>query len=529
MEEGLWGTEIDSFIELVNKDKTKEVLNKIRKPKAETKSPEKQLKSKVVPLSEKIKIITEKVNSVLGKQKNNISVIYDKEQLLNYMKTAIDNGIIAVDTETNNSLDPITCKLMGLCLYTTDQKQVYVPINHVNPETNERLSNQLTEKDCAIALGMLVEAKPIILMHNGKFDYEVLKCTCGIEVVPTWDTLLGAKLINEDEEANLKKQYIMHVDPEQEKYSIEGLFEKQQYAVFPPELFALYAATDALMTFKLFDYQYRILKKPENKRVLDLLLNVEMPCVQVVAEMELAGVTVDLEYAKRLSDKYHAILDDVTNEINKEIEKIQPQIDAWRNTTEANQSVDGKKSKVEQLDENINLDSPAQLAILLYDILKTPVIDTSKPRGTGEDILKAINLPICKLLLKRRELVKLISTYIDVIPELANRWADGRVRTHFNQYGAATGRFSSSEPLNLQNIPSHNKEIRMLFSAQCKEDDIEIDDDNYYNVSSISEVLTSTGWKRAKEIAVGDIICGDTTTDVVKQVLYKGSNILLYV
>ena len=62
--------------------------------------------------------------------------------------------------------------------------------------------------------------------------------------------------------------------------------------------------------------------------------------------------------------------------------------------------------------------------------------------------------------------MKLITTYIDVIPELATRWPDGRVRTHFNQMGAATGRMSSSDPLNIQNIPSHNKEIRMLFKAK---------------------------------------------------------------
>ena len=102
--------------------------------------------------------------------------------------------------------------------------------------------------------------------------------------------------------------------------------------------------------------------------------------------------------------------------------------------------------------------------------MKCPVVDKKSPRGTGEDALKAIseklNLDICKFLIERRELVKLLTTYIDVIPELAKQWPDGRVRTHFNQYGAATGRLSSSNPINFQNIPSHNKEIRMLFQAK---------------------------------------------------------------
>ena len=85
--------------------------------------------------------------------------------------------------------------------------------------------------------------------------------------------------------------------------------------------------------------------------------------------------------------------------------------------------------------------------------MKCPPVDKKKPRGTGEEELKAIakklKLPICDLLIERRALSKLITTYIDVIPELAKRWPDGRVRTHFNQYGAQTGRMSSSEPLNL--------------------------------------------------------------------------------
>ena len=475
MLDSLWGAEIDSFIESATKKNTKAVLNKIKQPKTETKSTEKQLKSKVVPLSEKIKLISENVNAVLGKQKNNISVLYDKEQLLNYIDQSIRNGVIAIDTETNNSLDATTCKLMGLCLYTAGQKQVYVPVNHINNDTGERLSNQLTEKDCAEALKKVIESHIEIVMHNGKFDYQVLKCTCGVEVIPTWDTMLGAKIINENELAGLKQQYILHIDKDQEKYSIEHLFEKLPYEVFDPELFAMYAATDAMMTYKLYEYQRDILNSEENKKLKSLFLEVEMPCVQVVAEMELSGITVDLEYSKRLSEKYHKILDDVDARIKAELDKIQKKIAVWRLTPEANQKEKKlnkkgeetlSKSKAEQLEDPINLGSPAQLAILLYDILKVPPVDAKSGRGTGEDILKKMNLPICNLLLERRAVVKLLDAFIDTIPEVAKNWKDHRVRTHFNQYGADTGRFSSSSPLNLQQIPSHNKEIRMMFMAQ---------------------------------------------------------------
>ena len=62
-----------------------------------------------------------------------------------------------MDTETNNSLDPITCKLMGLCLYYPGAKQAYIPVNHRNYKTGERLTNQLTEQDIKDGLEFVLE------------------------------------------------------------------------------------------------------------------------------------------------------------------------------------------------------------------------------------------------------------------------------------------------------------------------------------------------------------------------------------
>jgi hypothetical protein len=64
--------------------------------------------------------------------------------LHDYITGAIEYGALAVDTETNNSLDPVTCRLMGLCLYYPGSKQAYIPVNHINLETAERLPNQVT-------------------------------------------------------------------------------------------------------------------------------------------------------------------------------------------------------------------------------------------------------------------------------------------------------------------------------------------------------------------------------------------------
>ena len=457
----LWGEAFE-----VKKPSTKKIIEKTSNPKkVEVVSSDKILKSKKVSIEDKLKLIRQEVYRVLGSYAKNTVVIKSYDEFKSYIDKAIKNGVIAVDTETNNSLDPISCKIMGLCLYTPGMKNAYIPVNHIDIKTKEKFSWQVTEEQIKEQLSGLDTTK--IIMHNGKFDYEVLKCTCNIALHIDWDTMIGAKVLNELERAGLKQQYIEKIDSSIEKYSIEGLFEKIEYAVVEPELFALYAATDAFMTYKLYEYQLNEFNKPENQGLYNLFSTIEMPVVPVVAEMELAGVCIDNEYSERLSKKYHKLYDDVQLQIDRELKKYATQIANWRLTPEANykEIKNGKpqKSKNEQLENPVKWSSTTQLAILLYDILKQPVVDKKTPRGTGEEILNQIDLPICKLILQSRGLLKLINTYIDKLPECVSP-VDGRLHAHFNQFGADTGRFSSSDP-NLQNIPSHNNEIRMMFIA----------------------------------------------------------------
>ena len=494
--DSLWGEEF----KLPEKVKTKKIIDKIKKPKAAKDTVEKQIKSKAVSLDEKLKIITENVLKILGKQINNVIVIKTKEELHDYVSKCIELGRIDIDTETNNSLDPITCHLMGPCLYGPGLKQAYVPINHRDPHTKERLAWQLTEEDVREEIQRVIDAGTFIVTHNGKFDYEVIKMTCyGLTFPINWDTIIFAHLVDDNLRSyRLKDIYIKYIDPEQQRYDIEHLFEGVEYADVAPEIFALYAATDSMMTDKLFEYQYNILSKPGYERLLALGKDTEIPCVPVVAEMELTGVYLDKPYAEKLQKKYHKKLDTLDEEIKVMLASLEPRISAWRLTPEASAAQKKKqslkqyerakqgagfnpsnwsysngdwykvsKSKLEQLDESITpetLASPVQLGIILYDILKCPTVNKEKPYATGEDELKALRSysPLCDLMLKRRELAKLISAFIDALPAQVN--VDGRVHCHFNQYGAATGRFSSSEP-NLQQVPSHNKEIRMLFRA----------------------------------------------------------------
>lgn len=467
----IWGEEFDIP---ASPPKTKKVVQKVASPKKSkvvTEESVKAIKSTRLSIEEKLKIIETNVYRILGRYIENTVTIRKKQDLHTYIDEAIKSGFIAVDTETNNSLDPLTCKIMGLCLYSPSQKHAYIPINHVNLETGERLEEQLTEEAIAEELQRVNQSNVVVIMHNGKFDYEVIKCTCNVEMRLDWDTMVGAKILDENEvSAGLKQQYISKIDSSIEKYSIEHLFEGVEYAVVKPELFALYAATDAFMTYELFEWQSRQFEKPDNAKIYKLFKNIEMPIILVTAEMELTGVCIDKEYAARLSAKYHKKVDKVDKEIQEELDKYREDIAEWRLTKEANDKPAKKsgegfgKSKSEQLQDPVAVTSPTQLAILLYDVLGVKSPDVKNPRGTGEDILKAIGLPLCDLILEKRGLEKLIGTYIDKLPASVCE-KTGRLHAKFNTNGAATGRFSSSDP-NLQNIPSHEKFIRLMFTAQ---------------------------------------------------------------
>ena len=577
----------EDFLIDVQENTVKDLVKKLSGKNGEEVSSEKLLKSKKLTLEERLNIITDKVLKTLGKQKDNIIVIKDKEAFDDYVKKAITSGRIDIDTETNNSTDPVTCKLMGPCFYYPGGKQAYVPINHRDYRTKKRLDWQLTEADVAEQLKQIVNSKIDIIMHNGKFDYEVLKCTCGVEVVPKWDTLIAARLIDEntfkDSFVSLKSMYTTYIDPEQEKYSIDELFENIAYADVDPDIFAYYAATDALMTDKVYLWENETFySKPENKRVKDLFFNIEMPILQVTAEIELRGVYIDQELGARLKQKYNKQLEDLDKEINKILDSIKPIITSWRLTPEANErtkqyvpaktkmtkekieatytNIDSNgnrykvgKSRSDQLPDEINLSSPSQFAILLYDILECPIVDKKNPRATGEDEIKEIAdrlknktdkdlkatsaFALCNAILERRGLAKLITTYIDVIPDLAKHWPDGRIRYRLNSTGTDTGRFASGgnfrfldenenpvvlNSINSQNLPSHGDGslIRLLFQGSTQNHIVDLSDDNCYKVEIGDEVETASGWVNVKNIKIGDIINEDKVVDIKKDNKY---------
>ena len=414
-----------------------------------------------------IEQIRTNVDKHLGKYKNEYMIIDDKDKMDEYMAKSIENRVIAIDTETTG-LDPIQDKIVGICLYTPGMLPAYVPINHISYITGERLENQLTEGDVAGYLVNLLNTKyhPYvnIVMFNAKFDIRVIRNQLYVKQIRCdWDCYLASRLMNENElQKGLKALHQKYVlNDTEDEFKFDALFKGITFDKVPINSAYLYAAHDAVITYELYEFQKKHLYYDPAERmdsrngmngVAWVFFNIEMPCIEVVADMEDIGIELDLEYAKQLSTKYNLLLEQKIGDFYSKLDKYQSKIDVY-NQTHPNS----------KLDNPINIGSPTQIAILLYDILGLESPDSRSPRGTGEPILAKMDNDICKAILDYREIQKLLSTYIDKLPHVINP-NDRRIHCNFNQYGADTGRFSSSDP-NLQNIPSHNKEIRRMFKA----------------------------------------------------------------
>lgn len=193
---------------------------------------------------------------------------------------------------------------------------------------------------------------------------------------------------------------------------------------------------EASTILKLYEYWQSNLDEDEKKLVNDI----EIPLTIVLAKMEHTGVSIDREYLKELSD--------YMTEKLAELEDIIYQLAG----------------------EPFNINSPKQVAEILFDKLELKTKKKKKSRSTGAEILEELaeEYEICDYILQHRKFSKLKSTYTDSLPALVSK-KDGRIHTTYNQALTVTGRLSSSNP-NLQNIPIRTEEGNKIRGAFCAED-----------------------------------------------------------
>ena len=418
--------------------------------------------SMTVPKSmrDKVNLAKTMSNEVYKSILDKLELLTDEDDIRKYFSKAKKNGVLAIDTETNG-LDRIDGKIAGVCLYTPGEKGVYIPLGHHSYMTN-RLLDINVNKELIRELFEECNGKVKYILHNAKFDMHVLYRMIGVKIVPYWDTMIGGYLLNENEPHGLKvlyQKYVANEDEDTKVASFNSLFKGIEFNMIPPDVAYMYASFDPIMTYDLYLFQREYLEVEGKyclskglERVANVFRNIEMPLIEVVFEMESEGVFIDTELASALKSKYEGYMHRAEKSFQEEIEKLMPNIKQLQLRSPEKYSKLVTDGRVD-----VNIGSSQQLAILFYDVLGFTSPDNRKPRGTGEDILSKFDHPITEAILEYRAMNKLLSTYIEAIPEHISK-STGKLHARFNQYGAKTGRFSSSDP-NLQNIPSKKKKL----------------------------------------------------------------------
>lgn len=427
-------------------------------------------------LTKGLEIINELVKSGRLHAEGEYEVIRTPERLKEYMDKAKENGAYILDVETTG-LDVYNDILVGICLYTPDMPSAYVPFNHTDLQ-NKRVEGQMTEEECKeVMVPYLEDPELKCINHNIKFDDKKLTFDWKHRIAnPYWDTQLGAQLLNENEKHGLKplyNKYILNGEGSDEDFG--DLFEDIPCNYIPIDIFAIYGANDGFKTWAVYLFQKEYLRedhpRADFRKLYYVFREVEMPLIDVCMDMELRGVEIREDYAKELSDIF-----------NKEAVEVEAKCDEYVKGFEEYIKENPTLMRLTKGTCKVNYNSPQQVAELLYNIFQLKSVSRKEPRGTGDKIIKLHRAKAKKQGTKKaekfiefldnyqrfKELTKLLGTYVDKIPAVKCEKTNA-VHTTFNQYGAKTGRFSSSDTvtkINLQNIPSHEKRIRKIFRAR---------------------------------------------------------------
>ena len=335
----------------------------------------------------------------------------------------------AFDTETTG-VDPMSVELVGLSFALKEHEAYYVPVPDDQKKAREtvRIFKSALENPASLKIG-----------QNIKYDYIVLH-NYGVEVKGNlFDTMVAHYLLQPEQYHNM--DYLASIYLGYKTVEIEELIGpkgKKQLSMrqVPVEQVYPYAAEDADVTLQL---KNRLEKELAKDKMEKLFYEMEMPLTRVLADMEIAGVNVDTAELKSSSDL-----------LTRRLGELEQEIYQLAGTT-------------------FNVSSARQVGEILFERLK--IDEKAKKTKTGqysttEEILEKLRSrhPIVGKILDQRGIRKLLSTYINALPELINP-KTGKIHTSFNQTVTATGRLSSSNP-NLQNIPirdNEGREIRRAF------------------------------------------------------------------
>jgi DNA polymerase I len=358
------------------------------------------------------------------------------EDLDALLKRLASSPEISVDTETT-SLDPLQADLVGISFAVDPCQAWYLPLGHAYLGAPEQLNSERT-------LGLL---KPILenssiakIGQNIKYDLLVLS-RYGIAVQGvSFDTMIASYLLNPGKPSHgLDALALEYLNYKTMTYAeVAGTGKKQiSFSAVAIDVATRYSGEDADIALRL---KRTLHPQLVEHNLIKLFLDIEMPLMTVLADMEKAGVKVDAGFLKTMS-----------RQLEKDIIAVERAIFELAGT-------------------QFNINSPKQLAEILFSKLQlTPTKRTKTGFSTNVDVLEelALHHPLPAVILKYRTLAKLKSTYVDALPAMINP-RTGRLHTSFNQAVAATGRLSSSDP-NLQNIPIRTdigRQIRRAFIAE---------------------------------------------------------------
>jgi DNA polymerase-1 len=352
------------------------------------------------------------------------SILITDAAKLNAIINAIPEGAIAAfDTETD-SLDFHAAALVGFSFSWEEDVGYYVAVGHRYLGVPE----QIAIKDAKSAIIKLFNRARII-GQNLKFDLHILRHTLGLDRLTIYsDTMIIAWLIDPSKNVNLDllaKTYLAHEMISFKKVT-KGL---KNFSELDMNSACVYSAEDAVMTLRLYPILISHLNT-QDQSLSEILSNVETPFIQVLLDMEDAGLDIDLKFFETLRTQMQGKIDILVDKIY--------------------QLAGG----------SFNINSTSQLSDILFEKLRLSSTKKTKTGySTDEGVLSKLvdKHPIVTELLSYRELSKLKTTYIDPFLALKSQ----RVYTHFSQTGTATGRLSSSEP-NLQNIPTRTETGRQI-------------------------------------------------------------------